>query len=196
MNHLAHLVLAGPQEGLRLGAFLGDHIKGRLALERLPADWADGVRLHRRIDSLSDQHPVVRDLSRRFPPHWRRYGPVVLDVLFDHMLTRYWTRFGPEPLARLAVDVDALLARHAGELPERLNRFAAWARAEALWQRYGERAMLDRIFSGLARRHKRISPLASGLEILDAWEAEIEAGFLEMFPDLLEQTRSWRSNAP
>lgn len=60
MNHLAHIVLAGTDEGLRLGAFLGDHVKGRADLDDLPSGWAAGVVLHRRIDSLSDAHPAVQ----------------------------------------------------------------------------------------------------------------------------------------
>ncbi len=187
MNHLAHIVLAGPDEGCRLGAFLGDHVRGRRALEELPADWAVGVMLHRRIDSLSDSHPAVRELLALLEPPWRRYGGVIFDVLFDHMLTRHWSGFGGVRLGDLAAEIDELLARHAAELPDRLVLFSRWARERELWVRYGDRAMIDEIFRRLARRHGRAGPLADGIRILDAMDADIEQAFLQMFPDLIEQ---------
>lgn len=185
MNHLAHVVLAGPDEGLRVGAFLGDHVKGREALTRLPSSWAAGVGLHRRIDAMSDAHPAVLGLLERLEPPWRRYGGVIYDVLFDHMLTRHWSRFGPTDLDRLGRQIDELLARHRAQLPHRLARFSLWARERMLWQRYGERDMLEEIFTLLARRHGRLWPLAGGARLLDEHEPAIERAFLELFPDLL-----------
>ncbi len=187
MNHLAHVVLAGTDDGLRLGAFLGDHVRGRQALATLPHSWADGVVLHRRIDTLSDAHPAVRALLKRLQPPWRRYGGVIFDVLFDHMLTRHWARFGQVPLERLAGEIDELLARSAPDLPDRLVLFSRWACERGLWMRYGDREMVDEIFRRLARRHGRPGPLADGIELLDAMEDDIERAFLEMFPDLIEQ---------
>lgn len=184
MNHLAHIVLAGPDEGLRLGAFLGDHIKGRADLEGLPPGWAAGVVLHRRIDSLSDAHPAVTTVLETLQPPWRRYGGVILDVLFDHMLTRHWQRFGIGRLANLAEEIDALLARHRPALPPRLVRFSLWAKRRGLWQRYGDRSMLEEIFTLLARRHGRTWPLAYGARLLDDRKSTIEQAFLELFPDL------------
>lgn len=184
MNHLAHVVLAGPDEGLRLGAFLGDHVKGRDVLEDMPASWAAGVELHRRIDSLTDRHPAVLALLEGLEPPWRRYGGVIYDVLFDHMLTRHWSRFGPTGLERLGRQIDELLARHRSRLPPRLVRFSLWARNRGLWRRYGDREMLEEIFELLARRHGRLWPLAGGTQLLDDHEQAIEQAFLELFPDL------------
>lgn len=187
MNHLAHVVLAGSEEGLMLGAFLGDHVKGRVDPADWPDSWVAGILLHRRIDSLSDAHPRLLELLEYLEPPWRRYGGVILDVLFDHMLTRHWSSFGPEPLECIALRIDELLARHSAVLPERLVLFSHWARQKNLWQRYGDRAMLEEIFARLAWRHGREWPLAFGLKVLDRLDKEIELAFLGMFPDLIEQ---------
>lgn len=192
MNHLAHVVLAGADDGLRLGAFLGDHVKGRVALDELPPDWAAGVELHRWIDSFSDAHPAVRSLLERLDPPWRRYGPVMIDVLFDHMLTRHWARFGSAELGTLGSEIDALLARHRPALPARLVRFSDWARGRGLWHRYGERAMLEEIFTLLARRHGRRWPLEAGARLLDAHDRAIERSFLDLFPEILERSQQQR----
>jgi acyl carrier protein phosphodiesterase len=178
---------------MRLGAFLGDHIKGREALQELPDDWAAGVVLHRRIDSLADAHPTVTGLLEQLDPPWRRYGGVIFDVLFDHMLTRHWSRFGPIELPVLAGEIDALLAQHRHRLPARLARFSRWAARRRVWCRYGERAMLEEIFTLIARRHGRAWPLAHGANLLDEYGEAIEAAFLELFPQLREQAERERA---
>lgn len=184
MNHLAHVVLAGSREGMRIGAFLGDHVKGRQSLHDLPPEWAGGVVLHRRIDSLSDGHGAVRELIEGMQPPWRRYGGVILDVLFDHMLTRHWRRFGVGSIESFADGIDALLDRHASRLPDRLVLFSRWAARRRLWVRYGDYEMIDEIFRRLARRHGRPGPLAEGIRVLEQMDTEIERAFLRLFPDL------------
>lgn len=192
MNHLAHLVLAGADPDLRFGALLADHVKGRQALDELPGGVRAGVVLHRQIDGWTDAHPAVTGLTRRLDPPWRRYAGVILDVLFDNMLDRHWARFGPQPLAQFAAGIDRLMARRQAEMPPRMQRFTAWAREVSLWQRYGERAMLERIFDLLARRHGRREPLARGAELLDRYDAEIEQAFLALMPTLFASARDSR----
>lgn len=184
MNHLAHLLLAGADPDHRLGALLGDHIKGRAVLDDMRPGLARGIRLHRRIDAWSDSHPAVLDLLARLDSPWRRYGGIMLDVLFDRELVLRWDRYCDVGLAEFARRTDALLARHAPELPARMNRFAAWAASVNLWQRLGEREMLDDIFARIAARHGRIQPLARGTELLDQLGPAIGEAFEELFPDL------------
>lgn len=196
MNHLAHVLLAGSDPDHRLGAFLGDHVKGRAALQALPAGVAHGVRLHRRIDAWSDTHPAVAALRARSGTRWRRYSGIVFDVLFDTMLVRHWDRFGNGDLHGFARGIDTLLAERRAELPRRLERFSHWARRARLWERYDDRAMLAGIFARIASRHGRASPLAGGLELLDGMGPEIEEAFLRMFPDLVDRARAFRREEP
>ena len=195
MNHLAHVVLAGADPDDRLGAFLGDQVKGIDALDALPAGLARGVRLHRKIDVWSDSHPAVIDLRARSGPYWRRYSGVILDVLFDAMLVRNWNAYQSTPLDRFARGIDELLAERRHELPPRLVRFSLWARREELWTRYDDREMLDAIFAGLARRHHRPSPLKGGAVLLDRLEPEIERTFEELFPWLRQRAADFLASA-
>ncbi len=186
MNHLAHALLAGSHPDHRLGAFLGDHVKGRIALRSWPAGVAEGIVLHRRIDAWSDAHPAVRALKAQAPSRWRRHCSIAFDVLFDTMLVRHWHTWGVGALERFGADVDHLLVQRRVESPPRLRRFAAWARARRLWTRLDDRELLAEIFALLAARHARPSPLADGLELLDSMAPEIEGAFLRLFPDLLD----------
>lgn len=194
MNHLAHVLLAGPHPDHRLGAFLGDHVKGTAALDALPPEVAIGVRLHRKIDCWSDAHPAVVELRARSGREWRRYSGVILDVLFDAMLVRHWRRYHAVPLAAFGREIDTLLATRRAELPARLVRFSIWAREVGLWTRYDQRAMLDDIFARLAQRHGRPGPLADGTQLLDRMAPEIERTFNEIFPWLQARARAFLDN--
>lgn len=191
MNHLAHLVLAGEHPDHRLGALLGDHLKGRVVLDALRPELARGVRLHRRIDAWSDSDPAVRALIAGFEPPWRRYGGIVLDVLFDRELSRRWDAFVDRPRQAYGDEIDRLLAAHRHEFPPRLVRFSAWAASVGLWHRLDDRALLEEIFVLIAARHGRREPLARGLELLDAHGASIERAFDALFPRLQAQAAAF-----
>lgn len=195
MNHLAHLLLAGPDPDLRFGAVLADHVKGQQALQALPDGVRSGVVLHRRIDAWTDANPAVLDLARSLGPPWQRYAGVILDVLFDFMLDRHWARFGPMPLEAFAAEIDSLMRQRHDQMPPRMQRFTTWAREVSLWRRYGQRETLEGIFMLLARRHGRTEPLARGAELLDLCAPRIEAAFLELMPDLQSAARRFREQA-
>ena len=73
MNFLAHLLLAGDDTGLRLGAMLGDFVHGNPVNSNLPAATRKGVLLHRFIDQYFDSLPEVAQLREQFPAKFRRY---------------------------------------------------------------------------------------------------------------------------
>jgi acyl carrier protein phosphodiesterase len=57
---------------------------------------AQSIRLHRRVDTVTDSHPVVIDVLNRFEAPHRRYAAVLVDMLFDHALTRQWEQHSNE----------------------------------------------------------------------------------------------------
>lgn len=85
MNYLAHLYLAGYEDDWIAGALLGDFAKGRL--ENLPfvPGVVEGIRLHRAIDSFTDQHPVVRRSRSRLRSR-RLVSGIIVDLAYDHFL--------------------------------------------------------------------------------------------------------------
>lgn len=119
MNFLAHLWLAGPDEGARLGAVAGDFVKGALP-GALPPDIAAGVALHRAIDAFADTHPAFQASRARVGGAHRRFAGVMVDMFYDHFLAAQWGRWHPdEPLADFAARQYVLLATHRQRLPAR-----------------------------------------------------------------------------
>ena len=64
MNFLAHIYLSGENQGITIGNFIADGIKGNKYLS-YREDLQKGILLHRSIDSFTDQHPIVRQSTKR-----------------------------------------------------------------------------------------------------------------------------------
>lgn len=184
MNYLAHFHLARANDDWLVGALLGDYVKGPLRGE-LPAGWEDGIRLHRKIDAISDRHPLRAQLAGELPPAWRRYAGIVLDVCCDHWLSQQWESWEARPLEEFARRVYRILAANEGELPGNSRRFAQrlreydmltayrdWASVPATLQRIGTRLSL------------KDNPLLNASTELAAAGAGLGDGFAGFYRDL------------
>lgn len=142
MNFLAHLWLADTTKTSYAGAILGDIVHGRLEGTALPQELVLGIRIHRRVDVVTDHHPLSQDWREQFPTGARRYAGIVLDLLCDHALALDWSRYSESPLApfcdraaaAVAADKAAFL-RYGSWAPD-AQRFAALLCSYARWQGY------------------------------------------------------------
>ena len=193
MNYLAHLYLAAPRQEAMLGALLGDFVFGTAAL----ADWSDEVRteilVHRRIDTYTDQHPLVTAARALFPDGRRRYSGIVLDVYYDHCLARDWALYCDQSLDQFTAPFYAHLLARSPALPERLRRLAPLM-AQGDWLgSYARREAVDqavtRIASRLSRNGQRLIDCLADLE---QHQTAIEAGFQAFFPQLCQQVPRMR----
>lgn len=120
MNFLAHAWLAGDAPADRLGGLIGDFVKGTLPAG-LPAELAEGVRLHRRLDSFADTHPAFLRSRERISPARRRVAGVMVDMFYDHFLAARWGDFDTRPLLDFTRGAYRLMADHESILPPRLR---------------------------------------------------------------------------
>ena len=200
MNFLAHCLIgsraAGDQPGapsaeaLLAGGFLGDFVKGRVPVE-MPFDLALGVRLHRRVDAYSNQHPDIRASCDRFPAELRRLAPILVDILCDHLLSRTWSEYHDQEIAQFTESNYAQVAEHADWLPDTGLEFLDYAREKDLFARYGDWSVAEGAMRSITRRLKRpeLNPLLSATvpPLLEA----LEADFHRYFPDILAHAEAW-----
>jgi len=192
MNHLAHLLTAGNKESVRLGVLMGDHIRGSQVLQEYPSEVAMGIQLHRVVDSYTDQHPELSVARNLFEPPFRRYAGIMLDVYWDHLLSRDWDNYCQQPLSEFAVTALALLNRHFDTLPNGLQSFTRYARVTGVLARYGETDMLEQVFAGISQRIRHTNPLADALPQLQAHAEPLAAVFTVFFPQLVAFADDWR----
>jgi len=183
VNHLAHALLAGTDDGLRLGGVLGDFVRGAPD-PALPAAVREGIALHRAIDGYTDRHPQVLAARALFEPPYRRYAGIALDMWFDHCLARDFVRWSGVPLERFSSELRALLRRHDALLPPAACRFAQYMHANDLPAGYADAQVLGRALAGIGERLQRANPLAQMLPVLQGLEAPLQAHFELFFPQL------------
>lgn len=192
MNYLAHALLAGPDPQWVLGSYLGDHVRGDRWRE-YPRGVGLGIVLHRKIDVYTDAHPAFLRSRRRLDAPFRRYAGIIVDVLFDHFLSRDFKRLSGHDLPLFACTCYATLDVHQHLLPDSLRRFARYQRRYNLLVNYAHRDTLQRVFEGIAGRMRRPGPLSRAVSQLDRHEAALKTDFLTLFDDLRRFARDRRS---
>jgi acyl carrier protein phosphodiesterase len=195
MNHLAHALLSGNDDDLRLGGLMGDFVHGQPDPEALPPGVIDGIRLHRAIDQFTDAHPVVIAAKALLPPPYRRYAGILVDMWFDHDLARDFERWAGQPLDAYSDALRALLHERDSLLPDGLKRFRDYMDARDLPAGYADPAEIGRAFHGISGRLRRDNPIASALPVMLERDAPLQLHFEAFFPELQGFAREWVGKA-
>lgn len=122
MNFLAHLYLSGNDDMLLTGNFIGDYVKGKNFL-KYPGKIREGIILHRRIDTFTDNHSHFREVKILFRQDFGLYSGVIADLVLDHLLARRWKEYNNITLAQFARKVHSILIANFFYLPPRVQGF-------------------------------------------------------------------------
>lgn len=185
MNFLAHLFLTHDNEGLSIGNFIGDYVRNR-ELPSYPEAVQRGVWLHRRIDTYTDNHPLVRESLQLLRPAHGKYAGVVWDVLSDALLSHRWERFCDQPLREFTSDMYRILERNLHLMPEGLQRRLPLMIADDWLMQYQHEHGIAFTLSRLQRMASRPEFLEGGVESLRQHYAELERRFAAFFPEVIE----------
>ncbi len=187
MNWLAHVFLSGQDIDVQLGNLLADPLKGR-SWSGAPQGIAVGMALHRKMDRFTDQHAVFKRSCGRLGRQGRLRA-VVMDVVYDHFLSRHWSRYCPYPLVDYIQQFhrNALLA--AQHHPYKARVFVTRL---VLSGRLGQYGSWDGLASTLERMDQRLSPRVRAKEATSDYLFPIEKvydsldkDFQDFFPELM-----------
>lgn len=205
MNYLAHILLSGSDPDWQLGGLLGDFVKGPLVpvcpaglVDRQGQPWAPGVvagiQLHRQLDAFVDAWPEYLACLELLDRSYRRVGGIALDVYFDHLLARHWSRFSPVALSAFSRDFYDLCSRQHQRLPESAARFMSRAAENDLFQGYGRQSLYLPVLQRIDERIRFDTNLiAAGEQVLQR-SAELEQCFLRWMPQLLAKATELRES--
>ncbi len=112
MNWLAHIFLAEPTTESQLGNLLGDLVKGA-ARAQLNLNLQHGIACHTAIDRFTDSHPIVSASKLRISRSQRRCAGIIIDVLYDHLLTKSWEAYSQISLDNFVTDVYLRFGNYA-----------------------------------------------------------------------------------
>ncbi len=185
MNYLAHLHLASLADSSLVGNLMADFVRGDPD-RQFPGAVAAGIRMHRRIDVLTDAHPQVKAAKGLFSGDYRRVAPIALDVVWDHFLARHWSRFEPNlPLRQFILGAESIIAPALPGTPHEFQSLNGFLWRERWLERYVELGFLERVLAGMASRRPRLIALSGIFIEIEQHYSALEEGFGRLYPDLM-----------
>lgn len=185
MNFLAHLHLASLAQSSLLGNLMADFVRGNPDGQFAPPVVA-GIRMHRRIDVITDSHPEVKTAKMLFSAGYRRVAPIALDVVWDHFLARHWLRLEPGlPLRAFIQRVESEIVPALPDTPESFQALNHYLWRERWLERYADLAFLAPVFNGMAGRRPRLVALSGIYPEIERHYPALEACFWRLYPDLM-----------
>lgn len=182
MNFLAHFFTSRASDDLLSGSFVGDFVRGHV--ENHDVRFQDGIRLHRRVDTYTDSHPVVLELTSRLRSSCGRYAPVAIDIVFDHLLAQSWNEWSDQSLGDFVDHVHSILARDEGDYPQNAARFAAAMRRGDWLRSYATTEGITIALRNTSRRLKRPTDLTEAMPVVSENRREFDEKFRSFFRDL------------
>lgn len=191
MNFLAHIYLSGDNAKIMVGNFIGDFVKGRNLIEQFEPEIAKGIGLHRAIDEFTDRHPVVLESKIRLRPKYRHYAAVIVDVFYDHFLSKYWNNYHPELLADFSAHTYKTIGHHWEILPESVKYMLPYMIQDNWLVNYGKLEGIEQALRGMSRRTRHESKMEESIaelrEYYDAFKTEFEL----FFPELTQHSQQF-----
>lgn len=170
-------------QGLIAGAVIGDFVKGGVP-DTWPVPLQVGVRLHRKIDALSNRSSGMRVTSQRYPAELRRFAPIFVDMLADHCLALDWSQHHKTPIADFSALCYEAIARYEEYLGATGQRFFAYMCEQDLLAHYDQWPHIRRGLASVLRRLKR-ETLMSDVETTSLMIlGDAQQDFASYYPEL------------
>lgn len=183
MNFLAHIYLSGEDPELKIGNFIADSVKGKKFLE-YPKRISQGITLHRKIDSYTDSHEIVKQSISRLSPKYGRYSSVIVDILYDHFLAANWKDYSTTPLEQYTLDFYDLLHDYYEILPQKIQNFLPYMIRDNWLLSYATISGIGSVLSGMNRRTKNRSKMNFAVIELEQYYTDFEKEFRSFFEEL------------
>ena len=188
MNFLAHIFLSGDDEEVMIGNFIADAVKGKNYL-----GYSDGiikgVLLHRCIDAFTDSHVVVGESKRRLRPKYRKYAGVIVDMCYDHFLSKYWENYSEVSLSQFVGNAYQVFQRRIDCLPSRIQLMLPHMIEFDWLTNYAHLEGITGALGGLSRRARYDSGMEYAVSDLKQDYCKYKCEFELFFPELMNFSR-------
>lgn len=188
MNFLAHAHLSGDNDDLLCGNFFADAVKGN-GFNKFPRDIQYGIKIHRKIDSFTDSHPIFRQTLERIRVHFGKFAGIVVDIYYDHYLAQNWSQFSDTQLPEYTDHVYKILEARYELLPDRTKRLLPFLTSQNWLLAYANFNGLNAVFHGMDRRTGLQSGMSNAVPVLLENYNAIKEDFLNYYPILEKFTK-------
>jgi acyl carrier protein phosphodiesterase len=193
MNYLAHLYLSGPSDGVRLGNFIGDYVKGN-RFSRYPPEIRKGILLHRQIDSFMDEHPLSHASAELFRARYTRFSRVIIDVVYDHYLAKNWDKYSDQSLHDFVNEVHKLFITNYFILPPQVRQFLPFLIRSRRMENYQHLSGIEKTLKIMANHTVLPDHSAWAVEQIVKNDDQLQEQFTGFFEDIREMCRLFLEN--
>ncbi|WP_085246700.1 acyl carrier protein phosphodiesterase [Gilliamella mensalis] len=184
MNILAHLHLAMLAGSSLIGNTVADFVKGDPYV-MYDRDIADGIMLHRKVDSLTDSLFEVKQAKLLFRKLHQRVAPITLDIVWDHFLSKHWPDYGLLPsVAQFNQVTKVYIQPYISAYPADYQNFM-----NAMWQgswleNYASIDFVGDVLGGMANRRPKLYLLRETIVDIKQHYAQLESLFFVLYPKI------------
>ncbi|SEW08982.1 Acyl carrier protein phosphodiesterase [Chitinophaga sp. YR573] len=185
MNYLAHAYLSFNNPALTVGNMIADFVKGN-RWQEYEEGIQQGIRIHRAIDTFTDQHPATLAAREYFQPSSGRYSAVFIDVVYDHFLATDNTIFTENSLATFSSQVYQILNDHYDILPPRFQQMFHYMSTQNWLYNYRTKDGILKSLNGIVRRAKYMEGTADAIfaAMEDNYD-ELAVHYRTFFPEII-----------
>ena len=187
MNYLGHAFLSFGNSGILTGNMIGDHVKGKLALDKYPAEIKKGLILHRKIDEFSDNHPATLRAKVLFREDYGLYAGAIIDTLYDHFLANDPKCFATEgALKDFTGMVYMQLEENREFFPATFAEYFPYMKEHNWLYNYRTLKGIEKSLGGVARRALHMPPPAKAYEIFVGHYYLLNQCYYEFIDDVIK----------
>lgn len=185
MNHLAHAYLSFRQPELITGNLIADFVKGKKDLAAYSEGIQQGIRIHRAIDTFTDQHPVTSKAKLFFRPSCGHYSGVFTDLVYDHFLANDTERFTNDSLYSFARYVYSEIRLQEAQLPPAFLQMFKYMQTYNWLYNYHTTEGISSSIRGVARRARYLETDGNVVfAVFMEHYAALKDCYREFFPEL------------
>ncbi|MEH2919726.1 ACP phosphodiesterase [Samsonia erythrinae] len=190
MNFLAHLHLAALADSSLLGNLMADFVRGN-PQNGYPNEIVAGIRLHRRVDVLTDSLPEVKQARQYFSEAHRRVAPITLDVLWDHYLARHWQHLVPDtPLQTFIDGAQSQIEPYLALTPDGFQHLNRYLWPERWLTRYAELPFIADVLRRMSVRRPKLVALAGSFQDIEQHYHQFETLFWQFYPRMMQLAKA------
>ncbi len=195
MNYLGHAFLSFGNDDILTGNMIGDHVKGRLALEQYPEGIKKGILLHRKIDAYTDAHFATQRAKLLFRGEYGLYSGAIMDTLYDHYLANDPKLFSTqEALLEYTKTVYLQLEMNESYFPPKFAAYFPFMKEQNWLLNYRTLKGMERSLNGLARRALHMPPIEKAYEIFVTNYYQLNQCYYEFIDDVIKFVKIELSN--
>lgn len=182
MNYLAHAFLSNNDEDILIGNFIADHLRGN-NFTGLSQRVIEGVLLHRKIDTFTDEHSEFKKSKRVFYDGFEKYSGILIDIYFDYFLAKDFSKYSEISLSEFSKKVYKIYSDNQSLLPKSSSRFLEYVIQNNVYLSYSSIHGIETVLNHLSHRIKHRVQLDDSIKLFKEHETELQQHFDAFFKD-------------